>query len=122
MKTLREYIELIENAEQVTEWGYSPPRNIKREIEYEKKQKEKMDAYRAANPVEPKPTNTLARLKRIPGFNKVSPEEQHRVATAVDGYLERGMTFDQALVLAQKTPIEEDAAEDVAKLAKEMRK
>ena len=121
MKTLREYIELIENAEQVNEWGYNPPRNLKREEEYRKKQAEKAAAYRADNPVEPKPTKTLQRLQRISGFNKVSPEEQMRVAKSVDTYLARGMTFDQALVLAQK-PLEEDAAEDVAKIAKEMRK
>ena len=84
-------------------WGYSPSRNIKREIEYEKKQKEKAAAYRAANPVEPTPTKTLQRLQRIQGFNKVSPEEQMRVAKSVDAYLARGMTFDQALVLAQKS-------------------
>ena len=92
-------------------WGYSPPRDYEREAEYEKKQKEKMAAYRAANPelFKPKPTKTLARLQRISGFNKVSPEEQARVAAAVDGYLARGMTFDQALVLAQKGPMEEAA-------------
>lgn len=84
-------------------WGYSPSRNIKREIEYEKKQKEKAAAYREANPVGPKPTKTLQRLQRIQGFNKVSPEEQMRVAKSVDAYLARGMTFDQALVLAQKS-------------------
>ena len=84
-------------------WGYSPSRNIKREIEYEKKQKEKAAAYREANPVEPKPTKTLQRLQRIQGFDKISPEEQMRVAKSVDAYLARGMTFDQALVLAQKS-------------------
>lgn len=100
----RKYADLITEAEQVNEWGYNPPRNIKRELEYEKKQKEKIAAYRAENPVEAKPTKTLQRLQRIPGFNKehTSPEEQQRIANSVDSYLQRGMTFDQALVLAQK--------------------
>ena len=98
----RKYADLITEAEQVNEWGYNPPRNLKREEEYRKKQAEKAAAYRADNPVEPKPTKTLQRLQRISGFNKVSPEEQARIARRVDSYLERGMTFDQALVLAQK--------------------
>lgn len=95
-------------------WGYSPSRNIKREIEYEKKQKEKAAAYREANPVGPKPTKTLQRLQRIQGFDKVSPEEQMRVAKSVDAYLARGMTFDQALVLAQKSLAEATGAGKLA--------
>jgi hypothetical protein len=53
------------------------------------------------------PSKTLAKLMRIPGFSKVSPAEQHRVAKAVDGYLARDMSFDQALVLAQKKGVAE---------------
>ena len=53
------------------------------------------------------PSKTLAKLMRIPGFSKVSPAEQQRVAKAVDGYLARDMSFDQALVLAQKQGVAE---------------
>lgn len=54
------------------------------------------------------PSKTLAKLMRIPGFSKVSPAEQQRVAKAVDRYLARDMSFDQALVLAQKKGVAED--------------
>ena len=54
------------------------------------------------------PSKTLAKLMRIPGFSKVSPAEQQRVAKAVDRYLARDMSFDQALVLAQKQGVAED--------------
>ena len=53
------------------------------------------------------PSKTLAKLMRIPGFSKVSPAEQQRVAKAVDSYLARDMSFDQALVLAQKKGVAE---------------
>lgn len=53
------------------------------------------------------PSKTLAKLMRIPGFSKVSPAEQQRVAKAVDRYLARDMSFDQALVLAQKQGVAE---------------
>ena len=98
----RKFADIINEAEQVNEWGYNPPRDYEREEEYRKKREEIEAAYRKANPVEPKPSKTLQRLKRIQGFDKVSPDEQARVATVVDKYLARGMTFDQALVLAQK--------------------
>ena len=56
-------------------------------------------------------SKTLAKLQRIPGFSKVSSAEQQRVAKAVDGYLARDMSFDQALVLAQKQGVAESEGE-----------
>ena len=54
------------------------------------------------------PSKTMAKLMRIPGFAKTSPAEQQRVAKAVDRYLARDMSFDQALVLAQKQGVAEE--------------
>ena len=58
------------------------------------------------------PSKTLAKLMRIPGFSKVSPAEQQRVAKAVDRYIARDMSFDQALVLAQKQGVAEEQVEE----------
>jgi hypothetical protein len=73
------------------------------------KRKAERDARDAAKyGAEPaKPSKTLAKLMRIPGFNKVSPAEQQRVAKAVDGYLARDISFERAVVLAQKQGVAE---------------
>lgn len=52
-------------------------------------------------------SKTMAKLMRIPGFAKIPSAEQERVAKAVDGYLARDLSFDQALVLAQKKGMSE---------------
>lgn len=43
-----------------------------------------------------KPSKTLARLMRIPGFDKVSLQEQQRVAKAVDDYLPRSRELENS--------------------------
>ena len=99
MKTLREYIELIENAEQVEEGIV----DTVRKANYNRLAKRSFDkAYDAHQDALDAPKTPAERRAARAEFNKQYDKGTARMKKADE--------------------LEEDAADDVAKLAKEMRK